>query len=132
MYFTFQSGSIQIILSNVICKKRTVLYIPIWFYSNYVLELQTTRPPFLYIPIWFYSNYTPPAVYEAVRDLYIPICFYSNPGWKSIILISSYFTFQSGSIQIIFTASFKSPITNFTFQSGSIQIHQTSVRLYTS
>ena len=64
--------------------------------------------------------------------LYIPIWFYSNPGWKSIILISSYFTFQSGSIQIIFTASFKSPITNFTFQSGSIQIHQTSVRLYTS
>ena len=55
----------------------------------------------LYIPIWFYSNndYFLRAAY--VYCLYIPIWFYSNPFGTVYVPIGGTFTFQSGSIQII-------------------------------
>ena len=76
--FTFQSGSIQIPHMDITGKSPTVLYIPIWFYSNEdkflnaSISLKTLHSNLvlfkcryakgiyaaaeLYIPIWFYSN----------------------------------------------------------------------------
>ena len=75
--FTFQSGSIQITtdtemnnnvstlhsnlvlfkccLSNVSISDK-ILYIPIWFYSNFIHSIESISWIHLYIPIWFYSN----------------------------------------------------------------------------
>ena len=79
---------------------KSLLYIPIWFYSNVSYNNDCDGCGILYIPIWFYSN-----IYKHECSRYILI-----------------FTFQSGSIQIargvIFVLIFK----NFTFQSGSIQM----------
>ena len=141
--FTFQSGSIQIGYQPQSTPFRT-LYIPIWFYSNrwqrpythshkhplhsnlvlfkqpreFFLNLSVT----IYIPIWFYSNGETFIKKFYICHIYIPIWFYSNPHSFYTAHVFRQFTFQSGSIQIFFTASFKSPITKFTFQSGSIQI----------
>ena len=78
--FTFQSGSIQ--MSTTILESFHVnfLYIPIWFYSNAPCGLLFMSALYLYIPIWFYSNW-------------------EGAGY---ILKCSYFTFQSGSIQMHF------------------------------
>ena len=55
---------------------------------------------YLYIPIWFYSNIAAPITINAIPN----------------------FTFQSGSIQILFNLSFSHFFSFFTFQSGSIQM----------
>ena len=123
------------------------LYIPIWFYSN-ISNLAPFIPNFhLYIPIWFYSN----DKFEIIKaifnnftfqsgsiqignsselssgklPLYIPIWFYSNttvpmPAVAPVI----FFTFQSGSIQMVFFKNSKRICHTFTFQSGSIQMEQ--------
>ena len=78
VFFTFQSGSIQIrqfytlnsdnlpLHSNLVLFKcsyfaRVILcfflYIPIWFYSNWGFYNSHICDIWLYIPIWFYSNY---------------------------------------------------------------------------
>ena len=77
-----------------------ILYIPIWFYSNFLFSLTLCNCVVLYIPIWFYSNWIQ-------RDY--------GKGLKT-------FTFQSGSIQIDYTYIWSLAWYDFTFQSGSIQM----------
>ena len=85
-YFTFQSGSIQIKWSMIICKNYKLLYMPIWFYSNRPLDMFMSEVDTLYIPIWFYSNFLFNFYYAYFFSLYIPIWFYSNyvifPNWQ--------------------------------------------------
>ena len=97
--FTFQSGSIQIILL-VFLIQYTCLYIPIWFYSNIADIFIACVGLTLYIPIWFYSNRHSMLFYLFIIYLYIPIWFYSNLTQASYKSVKSNFTFQSGSIQI--------------------------------
>ena len=122
LFFTFQSGSIQIISSCTSLYLLEKLYIPIWFYSNYcrhclllsqfaplhsnlvlfkysVAKIQSVSVV-LYIPIWFYSNTAHPVKVTRGFCLYIPIWFYSNFYSKDKKRSGAYFTFQSGSIQI--------------------------------
>ena len=121
--FTFQSGSIQMTLCKVYINRVFYLYIPIWFYSNDNRELMQSDIQQLYIPIWFYSNENSAAVsYKSCR-LYIPIWFYSNDHL-------SHFLFDIYRLYIpIWFYSNKSGVRKqipwknaFTFQSGSIQI----------
>ena len=78
LFFTFQSGSIQI-CRIVITFKISSLYIPIWFYSNYKLLYKS-------ISAWktLHSNL---------------VLFKLLPALSLAISICT-FTFQSGSIQI--------------------------------
>ena len=121
-YFTFQSGSIQILLSPLTPFFLIKLYIPIWFYSNgetFACKIYTYH---LYIPIWFYSN----SIFWKIGEQ-ILIALHSN-----LVLfkfVSSYklkpkqiFTFQSGSIQIYLIENIQLKDVTFTFQSGSIQM----------
>ena len=146
LHFTFQSGSIQIQWVAVCrCPLCTL-------HSNLVLFKSSCSclplPPIkLYIPIWFYSNVQSVSLYLCLKNLYIPIWFYSNetirqtqPNYlfslhSNLVLFKwytknnhfkfVYFTFQSGSIQIISSSVLPTYSPNFTFQSGSIQIkHQ--------
>ena len=163
--FTFQSGSIQILErtfvnlqqsplhSNLVLFKSKskdgyfrakVLYIPIWFYSNFTCVYTINDITVLYIPIWFYSNakvakfkllqaglYIPIWFYSNnnciflvcnICSLYIPIWFYSNQTVFLNKLCQACFTFQSGSIQIASINLYPLPGKHFTFQSGSIQM----------
>ena len=54
--FTFQSGSILMIMKSEQPEVESFLYIPIWFYSNLRESLKIIQQRLLYIPIWFYSN----------------------------------------------------------------------------
>ena len=78
----------------------------------------------LYIPIWFYSNECKQLIENLKFDLYIPIWFYSNGStFTSEKGVAVHFTFQSGSIQIYhINATSPNFGISFTFQSGSIQI----------
>ena len=54
--FTFQSGDIQIYWR---CLKQTfclLIYIPIWWYSNFSTNFILAAIAYIYIPIWWYSN----------------------------------------------------------------------------
>ena len=95
-FFTFQSGYIQIIISNKSPFGILNLYIPIWLYSNVLMSKRSKFIYFLYIPIWLYSNvyhnntssvmfaFTFQSGYIHVYNLkyplflYIPIWLYSN------------------------------------------------------
>ena len=104
--------------TNVNVKKE--LYIPIWFYSNFVVFLKSlinsnftfqsgsilmeedvcveVKHDNLYIPIWFYSNSLCTAKSAGAFRLYIPIWFYSNQAGYEERAAFILFTFQSGSI----------------------------------
>ena len=111
--FTFQSGSIQILVlvassarlvplhSNLVlfkwcngrrCNRSAYLYIPIWFYSNNVKQMFEFHKISLYIPIWFYSNSKTAEGNFFWTYLYIPIWFYSNRKrtWLQFYLCSLY------------------------------------------
>jgi len=97
--FTFQYGSTQIFIPLFLLCECTVIYIPIWFYSNAYIQsttlnitdlhsnmvlLKYVRPGctdvdnWIYIPIWFYSNLSNPIPSWSFKSIYIPIWFYSN------------------------------------------------------
>ena len=86
-------------------QKIYFLYIPIWLYSNLVKRELALRGCFLYIPIWLYSN-----------DLV-----------KLLDEYFTFFTFQSGYIQIAAQNTITSNNLTFTFQSGYIQINSTNI-----
>ena len=81
LFFTFQSGYIQIDLALLRKPPQSALYIPIWLYSNASLNKYRTNFCNLYIPIWLYSNDFGVAVWYSCDS----------------------FTFQSGYIQINIT-----------------------------
>ena len=56
VFFTFQSGYIQIGCAMIKSHLFTVLYIPIWLYSNSAHPVKVACSLRLYIPIWLYSN----------------------------------------------------------------------------
>ena len=123
--FTFQSGSIQI-KRNLLRLQHSILYIPIWFYSNKISCQHCPQSWLLYIPIWFYSNTTKGRRLQSMYVLYIPIWFYSNP-IKPDMMGSCYLLY----IPIWFYSNYLEPCCRFsrsvfTFQSGSIQM----LRLY--
>ena len=125
-------------------KSCTILYIPIWFYSNgrtqaervarqsftfqsgsiqmLCIKLIKDELNLLYIPIWFYSNCIIIVHCPHSCRLYIPIWFYSNRDFQCYYLCVASFTFQSGSIQIFTSFTTFCGYKFFTFQSGSIQI----------
>ena len=100
-FFTFQSGSIQISKQVNQFSSFLKLYIPIWFYSNFIAPPTQCRFTTLYIPIWFYSNNVHIIVFHNIAILYIPIWFYSNAMLNLAPPLILSFTFQSGSIQIL-------------------------------
>ena len=85
---------------NIIAITHSLIYIPLWFYSN--REGEGVRPDFfaIYIPLWFYSN----------RDWY----YYLTGKYR--------FTFHYGSILMPYSSSQYLPIQLFTFHYGSILI----------
>ena len=121
------------------------LYIPIWFYSNLPFNLAKLTKEFtlhsnlvlfkyeqpfgyndgvfgLYIPIWFYSNLsvagTLSVTEDALHSNLVLFKFVRDTKKKK----SQAFTFQSGSIQILYVQYDRDYRDTFTFQSGSIQI----------
>ena len=122
IFFTFQSGSIQIVEQLQHEYASGILYIPIWFYSNAIYDLFATA----IINFTFQSG--------SIQIIHTQL----------VVYYLDCFTFQSGSIQIIPTllnrtclnplhsnlVLFKYGHTqaervtrlSFTFQSGSIQI----------
>ena len=144
IFFTFQSGSIQIVEQLQHEYASGILYIPILVLFKCNLRSVCDGNYKLYIPIWFYSNNTYSISGVLSWLLYIPIWFYSNHSYSAKSYLSKSFTFQSGSIQIWtyssregYTIELYIPIwfysnyslacaviyaANFTFQSGSIQM----------
>ena len=98
--FTFQSGSIQIFVTSPFSSMDTVFT----FQSGSIQMTLKFKAfisfAFLYIPIWFYSNWLKACYRNVLYTLYIPIWFYSNITLESSPTRLSNFTFQSGSIQI--------------------------------
>ena len=97
------------------------LYIPIWFYSNYIKD----NIRFYVLTFTFQSGSIQMIVTLSIpplKYLYIPIWFYSNKAVRTNKMFFNFFTFQSGSIQIITCYNFSCIHWVFTFQSGSIQI----------
>ena len=100
IFFTFQSGYIQICILTMARSEMVKLYIPIWLYSNgtsflYKIPLPIftfqsgyiqiipfvhdfKNPLLLYIPIWLYSNTDCAMLSGQWLQLYIPIWLYSN------------------------------------------------------
>ena len=88
MDYCSSSGAVEPTLhSNLVIFKLNVpfesispfdLYIPIWLYSNDILENRGTNPYCLYIPIWLYSNWYAVGFTLELDFLYIPIWLYSN------------------------------------------------------
>ena len=103
---------------------NTLLYIPIWFYSNGIVCCNFFKLNILYIPIWFYSNWKIIQKLQHRECLYIPIWFYSNVDGSVCSPNFINFTFQSGSIQITQLQKKYNELLTFTFQSGSIQINK--------
>ena len=101
---------------------NTLLYIPIWFYSNGIVCCNFFKLNILYIPIWFYSNWKIIQKLQHRECLYIPIWFYSNVDGSVCSPNFINFTFQSGSIQITQLQKKYNELLTFTFQSGSIQM----------
>ena len=100
--FTFQSGDIQIDNIKIIVIYISVIYIPIWWYSNMVENINAiSRQNNLH------------------SNLVIFKCVYQN-GVKKF---EKSFTFQSGDIQMyILCVVLSTSWALFTFQSGDIQI----------
>ena len=101
-FFTFQSGSIQILERTFVNLQQSPLH------SNLVLFKSKSKDGYfrakvLYIPIWFYSNFTCVYTINDITVLYIPIWFYSNAMTTQKTAGQKNFTFQSGSIQILNT-----------------------------
>ena len=99
--FTFQSGSIQIMLFWQMEYTLMLLYIPIWFYSNSIRRYR---------------------VFSRGRTLHSNLVLFKWPRKWLILESLRIFTFQSGSIQIRAKRLYCRTIWNFTFQSGSIQM----------
>ena len=123
--FTFQSGYILITLRTSKFNIRSLLYIPIWLYSNVYKERRFNGNFLLYIPIWLYSN-----EHRGLMLVRSRMTFTFQSGY--ILMDSAFdklqsiftFTFQSG--YILIRPSDGMPFgeeCNFTFQSGYILIH---------
>ena len=99
-YFTFQSGSIQIFFHIILSANPLSLYIPIWFYSNAEMKnYEAITVAALHSNLVLFKFYSCSWV-SILAILYIPIWFYSNATIFFTWYTKSYFTFQSGSIQI--------------------------------
>ena len=121
--FIFQSGDILMMDFKGYILRLFLIYIPIWWYSNFSSFVVITQSTAIYIPIWWYSNYSVLAVILCFViftfqsgdiqifilsnslflhfKIYIPIWWYSNQD-RQCCLVSAlpWFTFQSGDIQI--------------------------------
>ena len=122
LIFTFHYGSILISEALRSSASYSVIYIPLWFYSNsFPFDLDLVQDKFtfhygsiliwftevkntmkmIYIPLWFYSNFFRCYFFGGGSLIYIPLWFYSN--FDTIIYISNstLFTFHYGSILIV-------------------------------
>ena|GEM_PF-2292241 len=122
MHFTFQSGYIQISLISLSEALSSILYIPIWLYSNKWIDRLKCTAVHLYIPIWLYSNYLRTLFGFGLIHLYIPIWLYSNRShlFTCNTVYCLYIPIWLYSNKPFFTPSMNGFI--FTFQSGYIQI----------
>ena len=146
VFFTFQSGSIQINKLDDYTIRYTLLYIPIWFYSNgYYRKLQRVYERSLHSNLVLFKsciNFLWPFSTRTLHSNLVLFKFceknYPRQVIRSLhsnlvlfkftvsfnILFAQFFTFQSGSIQISVKQMFEFDKISFTFQSGSIQINQ--------
>ena len=97
--FTFHYGSIQICWNRMEYYSSKVIYIPLWFYSNYhvilviiykkkftfhygSIQIESINTSLIinaiYIPLWFYSNNFWSNNNAKSSHIYIPLWFYSN------------------------------------------------------
>ena len=97
-------------------KIRKYIYIPVWFYYDYVALIGFTAGSIIYIPVWFY---------------------YDSDDYRKTILYTK-FTFQYGSIMTEIEELKEYAKSLFTFQYGSImtislQLHpMTRLHLHSS
>ena len=125
--FTFQSGYIQMYSVRYVLQVSSMLYIPIWLYSNQKQPKKVHWRMSLYIPIWLYSNHISLLPYPhhprfTFQSGYIQIKFKAFSRYNYI-----WFTFQSGYIQILVVNYYFRKFSWFTFQSGYIQISALSL-----
>ena len=99
--FTFHYGSI--LINNLDC--HTLLYL-------------------IYIPLWFYSNFFAFFCHWIIVDIYIPLWFYSNNLNQLTSFLWSEFTFHYGSILIFGWGNNGWGGFRFTFHYGSILIYK--------
>ena len=121
--FTFHYGSIQI-MGEVTSPFTKWFYIPLWFYSNSLLNRDSITPFFFYIPLWFYSNQANPD--DTIKLYYFTFHYGSiqipdRPGLKDTpkILHSTMVLFKFYNQIKVYCND------NFTFHYGSIQISNT-------
>ena len=123
----------------------SVIYIPLWFYSNDLKALKSKTPDTftfhygsiliwknqsyntcipIYIPLWFYSNHSLKWLEPDKEQIYIPLWFYSNETIKTInsshtIIYIPLWFYSNDNRKIIMRNSIR-----FTFHYGSILMRQ--------
>ena len=121
--FTFHYGPIQMLEFPYFSKKVTLIYIPLWSYSNMSCIFSSPflkRFTFHYGPIQMTHN----KLCIRTSPIYIPLWSYSNSNASLLFLRSAAFTFHYGPIQIIVYSKHDSVFTIFTFHYGPIQMQQ--------
>ena len=146
LQFTFQSGDIQIWKHYVKFFFNFIIYIPIWWYSNFTLSSSAflnisylhsnlvifkyiniansiDENKWIYIPIWWYSNFDNTLYPALCLRIYIPIWWYSN---HLHLLLKQELQKDLHSNLVIFKCmahpNRRLFAYRFTFQSGDIQI----------
>ena len=77
LIFTFHYGSI-LIQRKYHQNRHDIIYIPLWFYSNFRNVWNIVKGISIYIPLWFYSNTGLIHHISFSLLIYIPLWFYSN------------------------------------------------------
>ena len=121
--FTFQSGDIQIK-----SKQRVINFMKSTLHSNLVIFKFDYFIQFIYLKLTLHSNLVIFKCLFRVQIVHMILPLHSNlvifkfsPPIDTITS-TTFFTFQSGDIQIVLQFYFKSSSFHFTFQSGDIQI----------